>query len=244
MKRGFPKLNLHIHSKYSDGRNSIEQIVKAALQTDLEYICITDHFTDSWKADLIPNLNNLDKIKRYLEEISQFKKFLNKDNKKLTLFKGIEIDLGSSEKFIINNIIPNKFDLILFEYLESFEGIAFIKKILEFWKKKHYNDFPLIGLAHFDPSFFIIRGLDMLLEFLKHDDVIIEFNSSYPQFYSRKQEIFYNKLKDSGTKVSIGCDSHQISSLKDIESPYDMIEYYNLEENLKDLINSLELKRT
>jgi len=244
MKMELPKLNLHIHSIYSDGRNTIEQIVKKALKTGLDYICITDHLTDSWKADLIPNLNNLDKIKRYLEEISQFKEFLNKENKNLTLFNGVEIDIGSSEKYIINNISPNKFDLILFEYLENFEGIAFIKKILEYWKKNNYNKFPLIGLAHFDPSFFIIRGLDLLLDFLKHYNIIIEFNSSYPQFYSRKHEIFYNKLKDSGIKVSIGCDSHHISSLKDIESPYKMIEFYNLEDNLKDLIDSLEFKRS
>ena len=244
MKMELPKLNLHIHSIYSDGRNTIEQIVKKALKTDLDYICITDHLTNSWKADLIPNLNNLDKIKRYLEEISQFKEFLKKENKNLTLFKGVEIDISSSEKYIINNISPNKFDLILFEYLESFEGIAFVKRILEYWKKENYEEFPLIGLAHFDPSFFIIRGLDTLIEFLKQYDIIVEFNSSYPQFYSRKHEIFYNKLKDSGIKVSIGCDSHHISSLKDIESPYKMIEFYNLEENLKDLIDSLEFKRS
>ena len=244
MKMELPKLNLHIHSIYSDGRNTISQIVKKALKTGLDYICITDHFTDSWKADLIPTLNNLDKIKRYLEEISQFKEFLTKENKDLTLFNGVEIDIGSSEKYIINNISPNKFDLILFEYLESFEGIAFVKRILEYWKKENYEEFPLIGLAHFDPSFFIIRGLDLLLDFLKRYNVIIEFNSSYPQFYSRKHEIFYNKLKDSGIKVSIGCDSHHISSLKDIESPYKMIEFYNLEENLNDLIDSLEFKRS
>jgi len=244
MKMVLPKLNLHIHSIYSDGRNNIEQIVKKALKTGLDYICITDHFTNSWKADIIHNLNNLDKIKRYLGEISHFKELLAKENKNLTLLKGVEIDLSSSEKYIINNISPNMFDLILFEYLESFEGIAFVKKILEYWKKKNYNNFPLIGLAHFDPSFFIIRGLDILLDFLKQYDIIIEFNSSYPQFYSRKHEIFYNKLKDSGIKVSIGCDSHHISSLKDIESPYNMIEFYNLEENLKDLIYSLEFKKS
>ncbi|MFX0048322.1 MAG: PHP domain-containing protein [Candidatus Hermodarchaeota archaeon] len=242
MKAEFPKLNLHIHSTYSDGRNSIEQIVNAALKTDLKYICITDHLTDSWKADHIPNLNNLDKIQRYLEDIEHFIEFISKQNNKLTLLKGVEIDLGSSEKFILNNISPNKFDLILFEYLESFEGIAFIKRILKFWKKENQINFPLVGLAHFDPSFFIIRGLDTLLEFLKQYDIIVEFNSSYPQFYSPKYEIFFKKIKEYGIKVSIGCDSHHISSLTDIESTYKMIEFYNLKENLKNLLDSLNLK--
>ena len=134
------------------------------------------------------------------------------------------------------------FDIILFEYLESFEGIAFLKKILEYWKKKNYDEFPLIVLAHFDPSFFITRGLDTLLAFLKQYDLIIEFNSSYPQFYSQKYEVFFTKLKVRRIKVSVGCDSHHLSMLKDIEGPYEMIEYYNLMENLKSLIDSLEIK--
>ncbi|NHJ20850.1 MAG: PHP domain-containing protein [Candidatus Lokiarchaeota archaeon] len=241
MNIDYPKLNLHTHSTYSDGRNSIKQIVKAALKTDLEYICITDHFTDSWKADHIPNLNNLDKIMRYLDEITYYQELISKENKNLTLLKGIEIDLGSSENFILNNIIPNRFDLILFEYLESLEGIAFLKKIFTYWEEK-YPIFPIVGLAHFDPSFFIIRGLDTLVDFLKQYDVIIEFNSSYPQFYSPKQEIFFKKLKEYNIKVSIGCDSHHISSLRDIESAYRMIEFYNLEENLNNLVDSLDKK--
>jgi DNA polymerase (family 10) len=243
MKVEFPKINLHIHSTYSDGRNSIEQIVKAALKTDLDYICITDHFTDSWKADHIPNLNSSDKIKRYLEEISHFKEYIFNHNKNLTLLKGVEIDLGSSEKFISSNISPSKFDLILFEYLESFEGIAFVKKILNNWKKKASNSFPLIGLAHLDPSYFIIRGLDTFIEFLTQYDFIVEFNSSYSQFYSTRYEVFYKKLKEHSIKVSIGCDSHHISSLRDIESAYKMIEFYNLEDNLKSLLDSLEFRK-
>jgi histidinol phosphatase-like PHP family hydrolase len=133
--------------------------------------------------------------------------------------------------------------LILFEYLESFEGIAFVKKILNNWKKKANNSFPLLGLAHFDPSYFIIRGLDTLIEFLAQYDFIVEFNSSYSQFYSPKYEVFYKKLKEHGIKVSIGCDSHHISSLREIESAYKMIEFYNLEDNLKSLLNSLDLRR-
>jgi hypothetical protein len=41
--------------------------------------------------------------------------------------------------------------------------------------------------------------------------------------------------------VSIGCDSHHLSNLKDVEGAYEAIKYYNLEDNLKNLINSLEM---
>ena len=60
----FPKINLHIHSIYSDGNNSIREIVDKAIKLGLDYICITDHFTNSWKANVIPNLDTKDKIEQ------------------------------------------------------------------------------------------------------------------------------------------------------------------------------------
>ncbi|MHA1240795.1 MAG: PHP domain-containing protein [Promethearchaeota archaeon] len=240
-----PKLNLHIHSKYSDGRNTIPQIVSAALDKGLDYICITDHFTNSWKADIIPNLNSLAKIEMYLDEIDQFQKYLLEEERQMALFKGIEIDLSSTEKFIVNNILPTRFDILLFEYLESIEGIFFIKKIINYWKGKTKNskDFPLIGLAHFDPSFFAINGMTILIDFLTENSIFFEFNTSYPQFYSQKYRSFFDMLKERNVLVSIGCDSHHISTLKDIEEAYDRIKFYELESNLIDLVKILNKKR-
>jgi len=240
-----PKINLHIHSKYSDGRNSISQIVSTALDKGLDYICITDHFTNSWKADVIPNLNSLDKITMYLDEIDQFQKYLLKEERQMALFKGIEIDLSSTEKFIINNISPTRFDILLFEYLENIEGIFFIKKIIDYWKRKTKNskDFPLIGLAHFDPSFFAITGMNILIDFLTQSRIFFEFNTSYPQFYSQKYRSFFKQLKERNILVSIGSDSHHISTLKDIEEAYDRVKLYELEDNLLNLVQKLDKKR-
>jgi len=240
-----PKLNLHIHSTYSDGRNTISQIVLTALDKGLDYICITDHFTNSWKADVIPNLNSLAKIEMYLDEIDQFQKCLIDEERQMALFKGIEIDLSSTEKFIVNNILPTRFDILLFEYLESVESIFFIKKIINYWKGKTKisTDFPLIGLAHFDPSFFAINGMNILIDFLTEYQIFFEFNSSYPQFYSQKYRTFFDQLKERNVLVSIGCDSHHISTLKDIEEAYDRIKFYELESNLIDLVQILDKKR-
>jgi len=240
-----PKLNLHIHSKYSDGRNTIPQIVSTALDKGLDYICITDHFTNSWKADVIPNLNSIAKIEMYLDEIDQFQKYLHDEERQMALFKGIEIDLSSTEKFIVNNILPTRFDIVLFEYLESIEGIFFIKKIVNHWKGKIKNstDFPLIGLAHFDPSFFAINGMNILIDFLTENQIFFEFNTGYPQFYSQKYLSFFDQLKERNVLVSIATDSHHISTLIDIEEAYDRIKIYELESNLIDLVQILDKKR-
>ena len=240
-----PKLNLHIHSKYSDGRNTIPQIVSTALDKGLDYICITDHFTNSWKADVIPNLNSIAKIEMYLDEIDQFQKYLHDEERQMALFKGIEIDLSSTEKFIVNNILPTRFDILLFEYLESIEGIFFIKKIVNYWKGKTKNstDFPLMGLAHFDPSFFAINGMTILIDFLTEHRIFFEFNISYPQFYSQKYRSFFDMLKERNVLVSIGSDAHHISDVSTPIEAYDRIKFYELESNLIDLVKILDKMR-
>ena len=241
----FPKINLHIHSNYSDGKQSINQIVEKAIKLNLDYIAITDHFTNSWKA-WVSTLNNNETISKYLEEISSHQRHLINNNKHLTLLKGIEVDLASSEQFIKEFIQLDKYDLVLFEYLQGYEAVAFLKNVINYWKKSitDLSDFPILGLAHFDPSYFVYGNLDSLMNFLKKYNIYFEFNSSYPSYYSRKYELFFQKLKEYQIPVAIGCDSHRLSNLNDIEEPFEMIKYYNLEKNLDILLKTLKFKKS
>lgn len=237
----FPNINLHCHSNYSDGKNSINEIVVKAVKIELNYLAITDHFTNSWKSQIIPNLNSIEKIDNYLNAISICQNHLKETYKDLLLFKGIEIDLGSSEKFIKYHINPLKFDIILFEYLETSEGLAYINNLISYWKRKISNEtLPLFGLAHFDPSYFIFNGLDRLLQLLKKYNIYYEFNSSYSHFYSRKNEIFFGKLKKYQIPVGIGSDAHHSKEIGLIEEPLSKIKDYGLENNLLSLIGLLK----
>ena len=58
-----PKINLHCHSNYSDGKNSINEIVAKAVKIGLDYLAITDHITNSWKSGIMPTLTLLKKLK-------------------------------------------------------------------------------------------------------------------------------------------------------------------------------------
>ena len=210
MNKYYPQINLHIHSNFSDGKNSIKEIVERALGSKFDYIAITDHFTDSWKAS---NLKNEEIISEYLTEIETCQNFLRERKKKLVILKGLEVDLSSSEQ-LIRKITPNRFDLILFEYLQDVETIGFLKNILGFWKKNSQNisDFPILGLAHFDPSYFIYENLNILISFLKENKLYFEFNPRYSEYYGRKNNIFFEELKKANIPVAIGCDSHNIKS--------------------------------
>ncbi len=239
----FPKINLHIHSRYSDGNQTIKRIIEKALELELDYIAITDHFTNSWKA-WVSTLKNSDIILTYLNEISICQEYLSANHKQLTLLKGIEVDLSSSMQFIRKYIQADKFDLILFEYLQSPESIAFIENLIYYWKLTDLDKFAIFGLAHFDPSYFIMGNLDILMLFLKKHNIYFEFNSSYPSFYSPKYERFFEKLREYEIPVAIGCDSHDLRTLDNIDEPFEMIKYYNLERNFEILINVLDIRHS
>jgi DNA polymerase (family 10) len=239
----FPKLNLHIHSNFSDGKQSISEIVKKSIKLNLDYIAITDHLTNSWKA-WVSKINNENTISAYLDEISNWQNYIISNNIKLILLKGIEIDLSSTEQFIKRLVKINEFDLILFEYLQTYETIAYIENMIYYWKNQIINPlkFPILGLAHFDPSFFMLGDLDILMKFLKKYNIYFEFNSSYPSFYSPRYERFFKKIKEYEVPVAIGCDSHNQKTLNDFDEPLNMIQFYNLEKNLELLIKAIDLR--
>jgi histidinol phosphatase-like PHP family hydrolase len=234
-------MNLHIHSKYSDGNNTIEEIVKSAINADLEYIAITDHFSNSWKSKVIPTLNDKEKIENYLDEIETINSQLREINERLVVLKGIEIDLSSSYSYISSLIKPNDFDLILFEYLETPEALSFLKNIINNWKVSYdKTEIPFLGLAHFDPSFLIFSDMEVLLSFLSQFKIFVEFNSRYPQYYSSKYIQFYQKLKERKVAVTIGCDSHTLSNIGDIEDPFAAIKNYDLRNNFLAFLMELD----
>ena len=166
---------------------------------------------------------------------------MKKKNESLRVLSGIEIDLTSTEKFIKLVIKPDKFDIVLFEYIETPDSIAFARSILDFWKKNYnHAELPIFGLAHCDPSYFLQGSLDTFISFLNEYNIFFEFNSAYSEVYSRKNELFFEKLRTTNLPVSVGTDSHSVRRLDDIEEPLDMISFYGLEENYKQLIERLQ----
>jgi histidinol phosphatase-like PHP family hydrolase len=234
-------INLHIHSTYSDGKNSIEMIVREAKNSKLRFIAITDHFSSSWKANIIPTLNSEQKMDSYLRELHQFQKKLILENDEMMLLKGIELDTTSSIDYIYKNIRPNSFDIILFEYLNTPGSISSISNLLKTWNKENpsITAQSIYGLAHLDPLNFLYDDFKMLISFLKQFNVFYEFNSSYPHTYAKKYDRLFEKLKQQEIMISIGADSHELSSIFDIQDPLSMIEHYGLQMNYQLLLNRL-----
>lgn len=229
-------MNFHTHSLYSDGKSTIKALVDAALKCDLQFFAITDHFTNSWKAKAISSLDSSALIQDYLEDISNCQEYLTRKNKSLHLYKGIEIDLGSSYDYIMRLISPENFDFILFEYLESFEGLSFIQELVNKWSSSD----TLFGLAHFDPSYFLKEDYQTIIDFFQQNHIFYELNSRYIQYFSLKDMDFYQILRKKNIPLSIGTDAHLISRIDDFDIIYERISDFQLEKNVLEFLKLLK----
>ncbi len=79
------KGDLHIHTMWSDGLNTIEEMAKAAYAMGYEYLAITDHS----HSLAIANGLSVERLQEQWEEIRD----LNRQNLGIRLFTGVEVDI-------------------------------------------------------------------------------------------------------------------------------------------------------
>ncbi|OPY58603.1 MAG: DNA polymerase/3'-5' exonuclease PolX [Pelotomaculum sp. PtaU1.Bin035] len=97
LKNNLPRLvdigdikgDLHVHTSWSDGRCSIEQVVARAKEKGYEYIAITDH---SQSLKIARGLS-LEKLKEQHREIQRFNEVYNEKLGGFKILTGIEVDI-------------------------------------------------------------------------------------------------------------------------------------------------------
>ena len=80
------KTNYHTHSTYCDGKNTIEEMIKRAVEVGIEHIGISSHAPIAEESHWTMNESMLD---RYFAEIEKLK---NKYRDKIIIYAGMEID--------------------------------------------------------------------------------------------------------------------------------------------------------
>jgi DNA polymerase (family 10) len=97
--------DLHMHSTWSDGRNSIADMVSAAKQIGYEYVAITDHSQHAWSSrQLSP-----DDIPRQREEIEALRARVHS----IEILHGIEVEIMPDGGLDFDDEVLAGFDLVL-----------------------------------------------------------------------------------------------------------------------------------
>jgi DNA polymerase (family X) len=95
---------VHCHTTYSDGKHSVEEMVRAAESMGMKYITITDHSPTAFYAGGV----KLDQLKRQWDEIDEVQ-----EKVKIKILRGTESDIIASGQLDYPDRVLEKFDVIV-----------------------------------------------------------------------------------------------------------------------------------
>ncbi len=199
------KGDLHIHTKYTDGKNSIEEMAKAAMNRGYEYIAITDH---SKRVTVAKGLDE----KRVLEQIVEIER-INDKLKNITILKGIEVDILEDGTLDLSDDVLKNLDIVVgaihFKFNLSREKQT--KRILKAMDNPYFNIFAhptgrLIGEREgymFD--------IEKVFTYAKQNGCFFEINAQPERL--DLSDIYVKMAKDMGIKMAVSTDAHNIFTL-------------------------------
>ncbi|PYR48136.1 MAG: hypothetical protein DMF89_16325 [Acidobacteria bacterium] len=97
--------DLHMHSSWSDGRDSVEAMVQSAIALGYEYVAITDH---SQRAGAARTLQVGD-VSRQADEIAA----LRERYRQITILHGCEVDIMPDGRLDFTDQTLERFDIVL-----------------------------------------------------------------------------------------------------------------------------------
>ena len=104
--------DLHVHSLWSDGRDTIEAMVVSAIALGYEYMAITDHSPSSAASR---NLTT-DSVARQAEEIANIRTMYPQ----ITVLHGCEVDILDDGSLDFPDSLLERFDIVLASLHESY----------------------------------------------------------------------------------------------------------------------------
>ncbi len=199
--------DLHMHSDYSDGKTSIEEMVKACIERNYEYMAITDH---SSLMAFVAGLND-NKIKKQWEEIDKLNK---KYNSKIKIFKGCEVDILKDGGLDFADTILKDLDVVIISAHYTYKDLSTdqrTKRLISAIENKYTRI-----LAHPTGRKIGTRpGMDMdmkkIFQSCKDNKVYLEINSNPQRLDLAEKHILL--AREMGVKLVINTDAHKPANL-------------------------------
>jgi DNA polymerase (family 10) len=213
-KRTLPKLvtladirgDLQMHTTASDGRNTIEEMGRAAQELGYGYIALTDH------SKAVTVANGMDE-KRTLEQIKKIRD-AQKRVPGIRLLAGIEVDILKNGTLDLDNEVLAQLDVVVAS-IHSYMNMEYAEmtdRILAAIE----NPYTQI-IAHPTGRLVLRRdafdyNMERILDAAKKAGVAMECNA-YPDRLDLK-DVHLRMAKDRGVKVVISTDAHTTTNLK------------------------------
>jgi DNA polymerase (family 10) len=227
------KGDLHCHSTYSDGGNSIEEMCQAARGKGYAYIAITDH-SQSLKIANGMAVGELAKKKKEIEQ-------LNKKFKDFRVLYGTEVDIDSEGNIDYPEDILKEFDIVVGAVHIGFKQAKsqMTRRIVRACQSKlvHIISHPTGRLWGTRDSYEL--DLEEVINAARDTNTALEINSFPDRLDLNDQNSRFAKAL--GAKLVINTDSHAIEHLDNMPLGICVARRAGLE--AKDVINTLPLEK-
>jgi DNA polymerase (family 10) len=197
--------DLHVHTKATDGKNTLEEMAQTAQDLGYEYLGITDH---THNLTMVRGLDP-ERLARQIEEIEA----LNARLSGLTLLKGSEVDILKDGSLDLPDWILSKLDYCVCS-VHTYFKLSRTEQTERVLRAMDNPNFTIFG----HPSGRLLGrrqgydiDMDRILEGAKERGCFLELNCQPERL--DLDDIYCKAAKELGVKVAISSDAHQIGNL-------------------------------
>jgi DNA polymerase (family 10) len=199
------KGNLHMHSTWSDGKNTIEEMVEACVAQGWEYAAITDH------GKALPMIQGLDaaRLQQQWLEIDA----IRARHPEIVLLKGMEIDILADGSLDLEDEMLDRLDLVVVSVHSRFElpEAEQTARVLRALRHPRVNVFAHPTGRLINRRRPIALDMDAVIAEAVKLGVALELNSN-PHRLDLK-DTHLRLARERGAKIVISTDAHRTTEL-------------------------------
>ncbi len=203
--------DLHMHSDWSDGKNSIREMVDACVKRGHQYIVITDHSRSLGIA------NGLS-IERLLAQAEEVRELNNEMGETIQVFAGTEMDIKADGSLDYPDEVLAELDFVIASLHSglSQKREQVTARLLKAIRNPYVRMVGHPSARQYPNREEVDADWDAVLAAAKEEDTILEINAN-PLRLDLKPELA-RLAKELGVKLAINTDAHRVAHL-------DLMEY-------------------
>lgn len=199
---------VHVHTNWSDGKNTILEMAVRSQELGFKYIVISDHSRSAAYAGGL----SVESVRKQHEEIDK----LNSELDDFRIFKGIESDILTDGSLDYPEEVLKSFDVVIVSVHSSFNmsKSEMTRRIIYALRSpfSHILGHPTGRLLLARPPYDV--DIKEIIQAAADYGKVIEINCNPYRLDLSWENVIY--AKEKGVKISINPDSHNFGTISDI----------------------------
>jgi DNA polymerase (family 10) len=197
--------DLQMHTKYTDGHNTIAEMAAACRERGYEYLAITDHS----KAVRVAGGLEASEFRQQFREIDRVQKGM----RGITILKGVEVDILEDGRLDLDDRTLADFDLVVASVHSNFNmtKLAMTRRVLKAMRHPavHVLGHPTSRLIGKREPYAIDMG--EVIKAANGSGVMLEINAQPDRL--DLSDLLARRARDAGVKLVINTDAHRVGEL-------------------------------